>query len=98
MPTGALGGRDHVLPGNLRAVAVTRDGRFLGLVTIGDLRKVAQDQWPTATVDQVMTPATELPPLSPFDGLTVALDRFRGDVPLLPVVRDSTLDRSTPCR
>jgi Zn-dependent protease len=83
--------RDHVLPGNLRAVAVTRDGRFLGLVTIGDLRKVAQDQWPTATVDQVMTPASELPPLSPFDGLTVALDRFGADVPLLPVVRDGTL-------
>ena len=83
--------RDHVLPGNLRAVAVTRDGRFLGVVTIGDLRKVAQDQWPSATVDQVMTPASDLPPLSPSDGLTVALDRFGADVPLLPVVRDGTL-------
>jgi hypothetical protein len=38
-----------------------------------------------------MTPASELPPLSPFDGLTVALDRFGADVPLLPVVRDGTL-------
>jgi Zn-dependent protease/CBS domain-containing protein len=83
--------RDHVLPGNLRAVPVVRDGRFVGLVTIGDLRKIEQDQWPVATVDQVMTPAGDLPTVSPEDGLATALDRFGEDAPLLPVVRDGAL-------
>ena len=83
--------RDHVLPGNLRAVAVVDAGRFVGLVTIGDLRKVPQEQWPSATVDQVLTPASDSPALSPDDGLTTALDRFAPDVPVLPVVRDGTL-------
>jgi len=82
--------RDHVLPHNLRAVPIVDDGRFVGLVTIADLRKVEQDQWPTTAVEAVMTPASELASVAPNDDLAVALDRF-GDMPLLPVVTDGRI-------
>src|SRR5439155_1115152 len=57
VPSGTLIGtlvRDYVLPRNLRAIPVVDNGRFVGLVTIADLRKVEQDQWPTTPVDAVM--------------------------------------------
>jgi len=84
--------RDHVLPRNLRAVPVVDGGgRFVGLVTIGDLRKVEQDQWPVTPVDSVMTPASDMPSVSPNDDLAIALDRFGPDAPLVPVIADGAL-------
>ena len=83
--------RDHVLPRNLRAIPIVDDGRFVGLVTIADLRKVEQDQWPTTPVEAVMTPASELVSVAPNDDLAVALDRFGPDTPLLPVVTDGRI-------
>src|SRR5258706_526155 len=83
--------RDHVLPRNLRAIPIVDDGRFVGLVTIADLRKVEQDQWPTTAVEVVMTPASELASVAPNDDLAVALDRFGPDTPLLPVVTDGRI-------
>jgi Zn-dependent protease len=84
--------RDLVLPLNLRAIPVVSGDRMEGLVTIGDLRKVEQDQWATTPVEEVMTPATELPAVSPDDLLTTALERFgTTDLPLLPVVRGGVL-------
>jgi CBS domain-containing protein len=83
--------RDHVLPHNLRAIPVVVDDRFVGLVTIADLRKVEQDQWPTTAVEAVMTPASDLPSVAPNDDLAVALDRFGRDAPLLPVVTDGRI-------
>jgi len=83
--------RDHVLPRNLRAIPIVDDGRFVGLVTIADLRKVEQDQWPTTAVEAVMTPASELASVAPNDDLAVALDRFGPDTPLLPVVTDGRI-------
>lgn len=84
--------RDLVLPLNLRAIPVVSGERMEGLVTIGDLRKVEQDQWATTPVEAVMTPAAELPAVSPDDLLTTALERFgMTDLPLLPVVRGGAL-------
>ncbi len=81
--------RDTVLPYNLRAIPVVDAGRFVGMVTIGDLRKVEQDAWPTTSIDAVMTPADELPIVHPNDELIVALDRFGEDQPLLAAVDQS---------
>ena len=78
--------RDFLLPHNLRALPVVEDGRFVGLVTIGDLRKVEQDQWPVTPVDTVMTRASDMPVVGSSDALSDALDRFGTDLPLLPVV------------
>jgi Zn-dependent protease/CBS domain-containing protein len=83
--------RDHVLPRNLRAIPIVDDGRFIGLVTIADLRKVEQDQWPVTAVEAVMTPAADLPSVAPDDDLAVALDRFGSDASLLPVVTSGSL-------
>ena len=84
--------RDLVLPMNLRAIPVVSGDRFVGLVGIGDLRKVEQDQWPTTAVEAVMRPASELATVSPDDELVAAIDRFTGaDVPMLPVVDHGSL-------
>ena len=78
--------RDHVLGQNLRAVPVVdANGRLAGLVTIADLRKVAQEQWPLTYVESVMTPAADLPTVGPTDELAVALERFGDGQPLLAV-------------
>jgi len=84
--------RDLVLPMNLRAIPVVSGDRLVGLVTIGDLRKVEQDRWPATPVEEVMTPASELATVSPDDPLGAALERFGADdLPLLPVIKDSRL-------
>jgi Zn-dependent protease/CBS domain-containing protein len=94
-PPGVMVGqviRDLVLPMNLRAIPVVSGDRLLGLVAIGDLRKVEQDRWPTTAVEQVMTPASELATVSPDDPLGTALERFGAtELPLLPVVKDGRL-------
>ena len=95
VPTATLIGqliRDIVLPNNLQAIPVVAQGRLVGLVTIADLRKVEQAEWPTTPVDAVMRPASELATVSPDDELVAAIDRFGGgDVPLLPVVDHGSL-------
>ena len=83
--------REYLMPRNLRALAVAADGRFAGLVTIGDLRKVEQELWPTTSVDSVMTPASDIPAVGPNDPLASALDKFGPELPLLPVVENDTL-------
>ena len=83
--------RDYVLPHNLRAIPVVEGGRFVGLVTIADVRKVEQGQWPVTAVDSLMTAASDVPAVAPTDDLAVALDRFGPDLPLLPVVADGAL-------
>jgi CBS domain-containing protein len=84
--------RDVVLPHNLQAIPVVAHDRLVGLVTIADLRKVDQEQWPTTPVDAVMTPVSELATVSPDEPLVTALDRFGGvDLPLLPVVDHGSL-------
>jgi Zn-dependent protease/CBS domain-containing protein len=84
--------RDLVLPMNLRAIPVLSGENFIGLVAIGDLRKVDQARWAETPVEQVMTPASELPTASPDDPLTTALERFgETELPLLPVIKDGRL-------
>ncbi len=83
--------RDHLLPHNLRAITVTSGDRLAGVVTIGDLRKVEQEQWPMTTVEQVMTPASALAAVTPSDDLVSVLERFGSDLTLLPVTQDGRL-------
>jgi Zn-dependent protease/CBS domain-containing protein len=84
--------RDVVLPHNLQAIPVVRGDTLVGLISIGDLRKVEQDAWGSTPVDAVMTPASELSTVAPDEQLVAALDRFGGgDLLLLPVVADGKL-------
>jgi len=94
-PPGVMVGqviRDLVLPMNLRAIPVVSGERFVGLVAIGDLRKVDQARWAETPVEAVMTPASEFPTVSPDDPLSTALERFGAtDLPLLAVIKDGRL-------
>jgi Zn-dependent protease/CBS domain-containing protein len=94
-PPGVMVGqviRDLVLPMNLRAIPVVSGAQFIGLVAIGDLRKVDQARWAETLVEQVMTPASELPTVSPDDPLGTALERLSAtELPLLPVTKDGRL-------
>jgi len=84
--------RDLVLPLNLRAIPVVSGDRMVGLVTIGDLRKVEQERWSVTPVDEVMTRIEDLPAVSPDDPLTTALERFGAtELPLLPVMSGRSL-------
>ena len=79
--------REHMLPLNLRAAPIADAfGRFAGLISIGDLRKVEQERWPGTPVEQVMIPASELPAVHPDDELATTLDKFGEAAALLPVV------------
>jgi Zn-dependent protease len=83
----------YVLPFNARSVAVVASDSILrGLVSIADLRKIAQRDWPITPVEAIMTPARELPELSPGSRLMTAIERFAGsELPALPVVEDGRL-------
>jgi len=82
----------HMLPNNARAVAVADSGRLHGIVSIGDLRKVAQAQWASTSVMEAMTPASVIPVLTPTSRLMTALERFgASDLPMLPVMEDGAL-------
>ena len=82
----------HMLPNNARSVAVVDGARLLGIVTIADLRKVPQAEWPTTAVEVVMTPASELATVTPGSRLMTAIERFgTSDAPVLPVVEEGAL-------
>ena len=63
----------HVLPGNLRAVPVSHDGRFLGFVTLADMQKVPHEEWGAVRVAEVMSAAERLPTAQPDEALAKAL-------------------------
>lgn len=82
--------QDVLLPLNLRAVLVGAGDRLRGLVTIGDLRRIDQAEWPATPLTAVLRPESELPALGPDDPLMIALERFsETDAPLLPVRDES---------
>jgi Zn-dependent protease/CBS domain-containing protein len=79
-----------ILPNNLRAVPVVEDGRLVGIVTLGDIKDVPQDQWGTVTVGQMMTGSDKLRVVGPSDGLDKAMELLgAGDFDQLPVVDGS---------
>jgi Zn-dependent protease/CBS domain-containing protein len=52
---------------------VVANGDFVGLVSLGDLRKYPRETWQAVTVGQLMTPAARLPSLAPSDIASRAL-------------------------
>jgi Zn-dependent protease/CBS domain-containing protein len=65
---------NHFLDANHRAVPVQdSDGTLLGLATLSDLRHLAQKDWSTTPVSQIMTSAQELHTVAPTDDLRKAI-------------------------
>lgn len=82
----------QMLPFNARVVAVIDGERLAGMVTIGDLRKVDQQEWRTTPVERVMTAAGDVPTVSPGSRLLTAIERFgSGELPAMPVVEEGVL-------
>jgi Zn-dependent protease/predicted transcriptional regulator len=70
---------DYMLPGGERAHLVVADGRLAGLITLTDVMKHEQAEWPRLTVTDAMTPAAALRTVSPVTPLTEALHLLATD-------------------
>lgn len=77
----------YVLPLRGRAFPVVVDGRLLGVISVADVRRLPQEEWPRRRVSDLMTPLERLEPLAPSDDARRGLERLlRDDVSLVPVV------------
>ncbi len=78
----------YILPYNLRSLPVVDEyGRLVGIITLGDIRDVPQEQWGVVTIGQVMTGADKLQVAHPQDGLDRAAQVLMdGQFDQLPVV------------
>ena len=63
---------EQVLQRGHRALPIVDDGRLIGIVTLGDAKKLPQDVWPTTAVARIMTSAP-LKTVTPETGLSVAI-------------------------
>lgn len=83
---------NYLLARNLRAVPVTEDGRLVGMVTLGDIRKADRGLWESTAVAEIMGGRDGLTAVAPDDTLVVALEHMAvGDFDRLPVVEDGRL-------
>jgi Zn-dependent protease/CBS domain-containing protein len=82
----------YLLPMGLRAVPVVEGERFLGLLTLGEVRNVPRDQWDTVTAGQVVIPPERLRAVGPEQSLNDVLPLMvREDVNQLPVTQGGRL-------
>lgn len=82
--------RDHVLSGEQRVFPVESGGHLLGLMRIGDVRKLQPGEWSTARASDVMSPAAGVDQLHPEESAERALEQLRGGrFDQLPVLQDS---------
>jgi Zn-dependent protease/CBS domain-containing protein len=79
--------RDYMLGRSQRCVPVVVADELIGIVTMGDLQKVPQEQWATTSVFRAMTAKEKLHVVGPEADLTRALEIMATqDVHQLPVV------------
>lgn len=79
---------NYVIPYNLRAVPVVdADNRVLGIVTLGDIKDVPQEEWGIVTVGDKMTGPNDLRVVQVTDPLSRAVEQLgSGDIDQIPVV------------
>ncbi|MBI4498651.1 MAG: site-2 protease family protein [Chloroflexi bacterium] len=83
---------DYLLLRNIRAVPVVEGGRFLGLMTVSDIRRVPRDRWSETPVRAAMTPAPALVTAYPDDSILSVLQQMtERDLNQVPVVADGRL-------
>ena len=82
---------EHVLQRGHRALPIVDDGRLVGIVTLGDAKKLPQDAWPTTPVASIMTPVP-LKTVAPESELSAAIGLMaESGLHQLPVVQDGRL-------
>ena len=84
---------EQVLQRGHRALPIVDDGRLIGIVTLGDAKKLPQDVWPTTPVARIMTPAP-LKTVTPETELSVAIGLMaESGLHQLPVLQDGRVVR-----
>jgi CBS domain-containing protein len=64
----------HMISANQRSVPVMKsDGTFEGLLTLGDVQKIPNNDWPLVPAERVMVPLSALQSVRPEDNLKDAL-------------------------
>ncbi len=80
---------EYFLPRGLRSALVTQGDQLAGLITLGDIRHVAREQWAQTPVGYVMIPRDQLHVVYPQQNLNDVLPLMANqDVNQLPVVQD----------
>jgi len=75
-----------------RCVVVVQNGRYVGLVTINELKQVASDRWPLTTVARIAVPFERVRTVSPHTPLNEAMELMAaGDINQLPVISNGKL-------
>ena len=84
--------RDHVLPRAENCFVVTDGLQPQGVATLAQIKKVPRQKWGWTPVNQIMTPLSQLKPVSPGEGAYSVLQRMVSEgQSLLPVVEESRL-------
>jgi len=83
---------EHIMKSDDQSFPVVDNGRFVGLVTLDDVRSVSRDEWETTSVRQIMTPSDQLIQVTLQEDAADALGKLaRADVRQLPVVDNGSL-------
>jgi Zn-dependent protease/predicted transcriptional regulator len=83
---------EHIMKSDDQSFPVVDNGRFVGLVTLDDVRGVSRDEWETTSVRQIMTPSDQLIEVTLQEDAADALGKLaRADVRQLPVVDNGSL-------
>ena len=80
----------QILGTDERAFPVLETGRFVGFVSLADVRKIPREQWGTTAVGAIMTPASDVSIATPQEDAADALrEMTRRGVRQLPVVESA---------
>jgi len=78
---------EHILGTEQRAWPVVTNQHLAGLVCLDDVRKISKDDWPRVTVNEIMTPLSQLRTVSPQKKASEALKIIASeDINQLPVL------------
>ncbi|HEX6818592.1 MAG TPA: site-2 protease family protein [Ktedonobacterales bacterium] len=83
---------EHLLSGDGAAVPVLKTGRFVGLITLADVRAVPRDRWATTPASAAMTPLDRLSVTTPRELVRDVVPLVaESDVRQMPVLQDEKL-------
>jgi Zn-dependent protease len=83
---------DHILGSGRQYVIVEQGDRTIGLLTVGDVKKISRDRWSETTVAQAMVPIEKTLRIAPDEQLWGAMKELTQDgVEQMPVMTDGHL-------
>lgn len=83
---------DYIMGTQNHAFLVMENDKFMGIVTLEDVRKVSRIAWDRSKVSDIMTTLNKLITVEPEESLTDALQKLVSqDVGQLPVMKDGKL-------